>query len=454
MGKQKSSSAIFFQYLCVGLVLALGIVLLWKFDYPILLSVLVIAYNVVQVLLLCMFLYVYLPILVFVFRKSTLSKLIHGKTEKQPVPVPFLILIPAHNEAILLPTLLESIHTQNYPKEYFNTIVIADNCIDTTADIARLARVQCYERKTNVPSNKTQALRFVWELFQSDPKAYENVTIVLVDADCQLEPDFLLEVSKKKGEINAATVFQSFRYVRNAKQSKISLLDGASEALRQWVILGSRKVLGLQSFLCGSGVVMPYAVFSQLMENEHQSVVEDRVWQGYLLKKNIRTDWCPGAKLNYEVVETHQDFQKQRKRWIGGQLSLGKRYGGEMMVRGILEGNFSKIDYALSLLQLPRAAMMAAACIVSLFAYLFPAYSLFPWWVMCALGMLFVVYFALGLLLINAKLEEYLAVLEGPKIILGLVKSTFYGIIGKRTPTWEATRDLPKSKPTKIKELR
>ena len=49
----------------------------------------------------------------------------------------FAILVPAHNEAALLPLLLESVHNNDYPKELYEVFVVADNCTDSTAEIGR-----------------------------------------------------------------------------------------------------------------------------------------------------------------------------------------------------------------------------------------------------------------------------------------------------------------------------
>src|SRR5882762_5953063 len=49
----------------------------------------------------------------------------------------FAIVIPAHNEELFLPRLLASARNQDYPSERFDTIVVADNCTDSTADVAR-----------------------------------------------------------------------------------------------------------------------------------------------------------------------------------------------------------------------------------------------------------------------------------------------------------------------------
>src|SRR5947209_4321467 len=59
----------------------------------------------------------------------------------------FAILIPAHNEEVLIGQLLSSLSQLNYPRDLYTIYVIADNCTDSTAQLARSAGgVKVYER--------------------------------------------------------------------------------------------------------------------------------------------------------------------------------------------------------------------------------------------------------------------------------------------------------------------
>lgn len=413
-------------------------------------EVLLVLLYALQAYILCMFFYVFFPALLFLLRKAGVPTRKRNKINvKEGVAgkdwVDFVVLIPAHNEERTLPVLLASLNNQSYPKEHFRVIVIADNCQDKTAQLAKEAGMICYEKNTNFPSDKTQALRFAWSQLVLDTKDYSKSRIVLVDADCELDVDYLHELNKRLKVEEEGLVLQTFRYVRNARESSLALLDAASEALRQWVILGSREMMGIQVFICGSGVVFPFSLFADLMSRDDHSIVEDRVWQGYLLDKGIRTEWCPSAKLNYEVVGTHHAFQKQRKRWIGGQLNLGKQFGRKIFLRGIMEGDVSKLDYSFSLIQLPRSVLALLAINFAVFGFYREELSLIPWWLWLSAigGLLF--YIILGLVLIKARPREYLAVLELPQMALGLLASTYKGLFEKKM-SWEATRDGAKKK--------
>ena len=58
----------------------------------------------------------------------------------------FAMVVAAHNEEVVIGKLIESMLNQNYPRELFDIFVIADNCTDNTAKIARKYGVYVYER--------------------------------------------------------------------------------------------------------------------------------------------------------------------------------------------------------------------------------------------------------------------------------------------------------------------
>ena len=82
----------------------------------------------------------------------------------------FMAIIPAHNEEAVIGNLLESLNKQDYPKELLDIYVIADNCTDNTAAIARDLGAIVYER--NDPTKKTKGYAMQWFLAK---KIEENV---------------------------------------------------------------------------------------------------------------------------------------------------------------------------------------------------------------------------------------------------------------------------------------
>ena len=83
--------------------------------------------------------FVYIPVVLF-SRKKTLS---------QPKKNRFAVLICARNEQAVIGDLIESLHHQTYDAGLIHLFVMADNCTDETAGIARSHGVTVYERFNN-----------------------------------------------------------------------------------------------------------------------------------------------------------------------------------------------------------------------------------------------------------------------------------------------------------------
>ena len=72
----------------------------------------------------------------------------------------FMAVIPAHNEEAVIKNLVESLTAQNYPKELYDIYVIADNCTDATAEIAKEAGAIVYKRFDEEHKTKGHALNW------------------------------------------------------------------------------------------------------------------------------------------------------------------------------------------------------------------------------------------------------------------------------------------------------
>lgn len=89
-------------------------------------------------------------------------------------PPTFAFLIPAHDEAALIRTLLASLARQHYPPDRYAVCVVADNCSDATAAIARAAGAEVFERYHDTERGKGYALS--WLLSELDRRGHRAST--------------------------------------------------------------------------------------------------------------------------------------------------------------------------------------------------------------------------------------------------------------------------------------
>ena len=101
-------------------------------------------------------------------------------------PVSVTVLIPAYNDEFSIGATITSILAQSHPPD--RVIVVADNCTDGTADIARTHGVQVFSTVNNT-AKKAGALNQV--LSQLLPELGDNDLVMVLDADTSVDDGFL-----------------------------------------------------------------------------------------------------------------------------------------------------------------------------------------------------------------------------------------------------------------------
>ncbi|MEO8973079.1 MAG: glycosyltransferase family 2 protein, partial [Ktedonobacteraceae bacterium] len=132
----------------------------------------------------------------------------------------FAVLVPAHDEEIVIGTLLNSLSTLNYLPGRYTVYVVADNCGDGTAALARQYdcehnRVQVYERVDLEQRGKGYALNWLLQKLDEDKHQYD--ACIILDADSVVEPDFLLSMNREL--LRGGQALQACNTVLNVTES-------------------------------------------------------------------------------------------------------------------------------------------------------------------------------------------------------------------------------------------
>ena len=131
---------------------------------------------------------VYFVIGIFFTRKFKPAKVKHK----------YGILIAARNEKYVIGNLLDSINKQDYPKELLKVFVVADNCTDNTAEIARSKGAICYERFDNEHKTKGFALEFLLDQIEKDYGRMNFEGFFIFDADNLLKANYITKMNYKR----------------------------------------------------------------------------------------------------------------------------------------------------------------------------------------------------------------------------------------------------------------
>lgn len=233
----------------------------------------------------------------------------------------FMAIIPAHNEEMVVGNLVESLQAQNYPKDKYDIYVIADNCTDDTAKVAKEAGAIVLKRFDE--TRKTKGFALNWFLKQKIEEDADYDAFCVFDADNIVDKDFLKNMNKKlcQGE----EVVQGYRDIKNPNDSWIS----AGYAIFYWMMHRfyhlARYNLGLSALLNGTGFMVK---FDLVKPNGWQTITltEDIEFSLMNVIEGRKVGWSTDAIVYDEQPITFMQSWSQRSRWSVGHLQCMKYY--------------------------------------------------------------------------------------------------------------------------------
>lgn len=229
------------------------------------------------------------------------------------------ILVPAHNEEIVIGATLENL--ARMLKKHDRLVVIADNCSDATAEIARAKGATVIERHDRVRKGKGYALDYGLQFIESNPPD----VVVLVDADCTVHQDALAQLSQKAqatGRPVQATYLME--KPKNSKSSK-DLVSQFSNIVRNLVRPLGLSNLGLSSSLHGTGMAFPWSIIASVsLANGH--LLEDLKLGLDLTLAGHQPIFCSQARVTGYLPSSLQAAKTQKTRWEHGHFQLIQTY--------------------------------------------------------------------------------------------------------------------------------
>lgn len=261
----------------------------------------------------------------------------------------FAIFIPAHNEEIVISSIVENLQHVNYPKELYDVYVVADNCNDKTADTAALAGAKVLVRVNKKDRGKGHALKWAFDKVLFDERSNDKYdAAVIFDADNLVSKDFLLEMNNKLCAGNK--VVQGYIDSKNPNDSWITMGYSISFWSVNRLFQSARTYLGLSNEIGGTGFCMDVKTLKQ-MGWEATSLAEDLEFTAKLVLNGIKVGWAPNAVIYDEKPLTLAQSWKQRRRWMQGFGDVCSRYFFKLLGKGIKDGDLAAIDCAIYTLQ-------------------------------------------------------------------------------------------------------
>jgi cellulose synthase/poly-beta-1,6-N-acetylglucosamine synthase-like glycosyltransferase len=277
-----------------------------------------------------------------------------------PTPEPthrLAVLIPAHDEERIIGSTIDSVVGQDYPAHLREVHVVADNCTDGTAEVARLNGATVHERHDPADPGKGPALG--WLVAQLDRAGDPPDAVVILDADTHMAPDVLRLVDVALAEDRSA--WQTYYTVRDPELSPSTAVRHAALVLRHYVRPLGRTALGASSGLFGNGMVFRWEVLAKRRFSAH--LTEDVEFQLELLLAGERVGFLPDAVVEAEMPATLEAARTQNERWELGRAQLARRYVPRLLAKAAGHRQpyrIAHVDAALDQLVPPLSVLLAA----------------------------------------------------------------------------------------------
>jgi cellulose synthase/poly-beta-1,6-N-acetylglucosamine synthase-like glycosyltransferase len=271
------------------------------------------------------------------------------------------IMIPAHNEESVIAATLESLRAQLAPGDLM--LVVADNCSDSTADVARKHGAHVAERHDTTKRGKGFALAYGLETL----KSMVADVVIVIDADCIVSPNSIQ--SLKAEVIRTNRPVQGFSWMRAPKghEKRFAVAEFAWRVKNRLRPAGLAS-LGLPCQLMGTGMAFP----RDLAEPKNFSsgnIVEDLELGVRMARGGRAPVYFPAAIIASEFPISEEGEISQRRRWEGGSFSMLLKHGVRNVFSGITSGNMNLTALGFDMLVPPlvlHAALIILYSVVTL----------------------------------------------------------------------------------------
>lgn len=285
-------------------------------------------------------------------------------------PHRFAVLICARNEESVISQLIESIRAQSFGMDKIRIFVMADNCTDSTARIARNSGARVYVRNDMTRRGKGFALEALFSHIAEDfPKSYFDGFFVF-DADNVLDRNYIEEMNR--------TFCDGYDIITGYRNSKNFGENWISAGYSLWFLRESRFLNEARFLLENSAAVSGTGFFMS-----RRIIEKNGGWPFHLLTEDIeftvssvlsgeRIGYCKKAVLFDEQPVSFSQSWNQRLRWAKGYFQVFEKYG-KALFKKAAKGDFSSLDMALAIM--PAAVLTALSVFANTLRVILAAFS-------------------------------------------------------------------------------
>jgi cellulose synthase/poly-beta-1,6-N-acetylglucosamine synthase-like glycosyltransferase len=272
------------------------------------------------------------------------------------------VLIPAHNEELVIASTLEKL--TSVLKQQDSLVVVADNCSDSTAKIARAMGVIAIERNDSIRKGKGYALDYGLQFLEKNRLEKNPPDVVIfVDADCTVHKGAIEQLTEcaitTKRPIQATYLMLRSK---NSQSAKDSLSQFSIIVRNQVRPLGTER-LGINCPLLGTGMAFPWSMIRSVdLANGH--LLEDAKLGLDLAIAGHKPMLCPQAKVTSDLPSSSVAATSQKTRWVHGHFQMIQTYVPILFKEAIHQKRFDLLTSILDLCVPPLSLLVIAWLLV------------------------------------------------------------------------------------------
>ncbi len=350
-------------------------------------------------------------------------------------PPRFAVLIPAHDEELLIESVLRSVRAADYPQDRIDIHVIADNCSDTTADKVRAAGEHVHERADKENPGKGQALD--WCLGRLDLDSYD--ALALFDADVVIDPGFFSAMAR---ELEAGrSCLQGYYGIANPGESVMTRLLTTTYVMKNELLNGGKARLGFPITLMGTGMVFRASVLKETGW-QAMSIGEDLEQTFCLLDHDEKVHFVVGAVAHAQEAVSLRQGYTQRQRWASGRRALNARARAAIL-RGLREGDLHRADVGIDILMPPYSKHINWSVLAGLIALAAAPASLGPLALVAATFTYLGLEVLAALVLMKADAKFVSSLVFAPVFLAWKAAIDLLAVVNFRGDAWTRTERQP-----------
>jgi len=315
----------------------------------------------VDIVLFVIALGLFIPIAVLFIECSAAFLPRRGETWDTGVPRPRVaVLLPAHNEASCISATIETLLPQLTDQD--RLVVIADNCSDETAEIARGFGATVIERIDPVLMGKGYALDYGLRFIETDPPA----VVVMADADCIVHQGAIDRIARLADAVSRP-IQSTYLMERPANPGPNDAVSALAFMVKNVVRPRGLDRLGQPCLLYGTAMAFPWSVIAHA-PLANSNIVEDMQLAVDLAIAGHPSVFCEEAKVTGRLPQQKSAAKSQRVRWEHGHLKTLLTQVPQLIKASLGQRRFDLLAIALdlcipplSLLVMMWAAVMGGA---------------------------------------------------------------------------------------------